>query len=79
VGGAGLPFGWLGHHGGVDTGRVEVRERFLDAEAGGGELVRVHDRGPPAGRYIYTAPPFTIAAPLHSPCLGLQTQVDPSS
>jgi len=34
VGGADLPFGRFGHHGAVDADLVEVRERFLDAEAG---------------------------------------------
>jgi hypothetical protein len=29
-----LTFGGLGHHSAVDAGRVEVRERLLDAEAG---------------------------------------------
>ena len=33
VGGADLPFGRLGDHGGVDVGRIEVGEHFLDAKA----------------------------------------------
>src|SRR5215472_14996629 len=34
VGGAGLALGGLGDHGGVDVGRVELGEDFLDAQAG---------------------------------------------
>ena len=34
VGGADLPFGWLGDHRGVDAGRIELGEDFLDAQAG---------------------------------------------
>ena len=79
VSGADLPFGGFGHHGAVDTGRVEVRERFLDAEASGGELVRSMTVGRPPAATSTPAPAFTIAAPLHSPWLGLETQVDPSS
>jgi hypothetical protein len=34
MGGADLPFGWLGHDGGIDAGRGELGEHFLDAQAG---------------------------------------------